>query len=62
MALPLWMKILMAIGLVGMIGLMLFKAKKMIAETRKGTLNEWAAFLFPLVFVMGFVAFLIAIN
>ncbi len=62
MILPLWMKILMAIGLVGIIGLMLLKSKKMLKETRKGTPREWLAFLFPLVFVAGFVLLLIAIT
>lgn len=54
-----WLKILSAIFLIAMLVYLFPRAMHMLKHSPKGSAGDWKAFLFPIVLVILFVAFLV---
>ena len=57
-----WLKIVSAIGLLAMMALIFPRVKEMVAQSPKGSANDWRSALMPLLMVAGFVAFLVYVS
>lgn len=54
-----WMKVLAAIGIVMMIGLMWTRGRHILQNAPKGSSKDWLSALIPLLIVIAFVYFLL---
>ena len=57
-----WLKIVSAIALAAMLVMVFPRVKEAVAQTPKGSANDWRAALLPLLLVAGFVALLVYVS